>query len=346
MRQQLIKVINKDGSTHFERTRYLTLVYITPDHYVFKESIAYGAFKGDNEIFIIHTYLSVLSKLLAYEVLTRDDFIDDKELKGAIDGSIFKNLNVDNFVENDFYHWVEKDEHFHNIKKIFRKIAYQLGEYDFSHIGEDILKGVYQELIDIDTRHSLGEYYTPDWLCETMVNRFQFHDNTTIIDPACGSGSFLRVVIKKFNELPSNLSAREITNQIVGIDIHPLSIQIAKTTVLLALSEKIKKLKKPISLRIYLANTLLRQNINIGIFGNKFRVVINYKQCELSKELFEDSSFYDNAISLCEFIASSNPNLLTEEDFRTILVNICSHLGLCANKISSFLKIYKNAAVP
>ena len=37
MRQQLIKVINKDGSTHFERTRYLTLVNITPDHYVFKD---------------------------------------------------------------------------------------------------------------------------------------------------------------------------------------------------------------------------------------------------------------------------------------------------------------------
>jgi hypothetical protein len=36
-------------------------------------------------------------------------------------------------------------------------------------VREDVLKGVYQQLIDPKDRHDLGEYYTPDWLCERIV---------------------------------------------------------------------------------------------------------------------------------------------------------------------------------
>ena len=44
-----------------------------------------------------------------------------------------------------------------------------LTEYDLSKVREDVLKGVYQQLIDPKDRHDLGEYYTPDWLCERIV---------------------------------------------------------------------------------------------------------------------------------------------------------------------------------
>ena len=47
-------------------------------------------------------------------------------------------------------------------------------------------------LIDIDTRHALGEYYTPDWLCERVVDDLHLERGYYALDPACGSGSFLR----------------------------------------------------------------------------------------------------------------------------------------------------------
>ena len=31
--------------------------------------------------FVIHTYLSILAKILAYEVVSNDEFIDDEEMK-------------------------------------------------------------------------------------------------------------------------------------------------------------------------------------------------------------------------------------------------------------------------
>ncbi|MBK6914204.1 MAG: SAM-dependent DNA methyltransferase [Ignavibacteriales bacterium] len=153
-------------------------------------SVAYGSFDGRESIFLIHTYLSVFSKMLAYSVVSNDDYIDDAELKAILDGSLFHKYNIRNFVDNDFYHWVVSDRNFKSLKKVFRLIAQEISSFDFDKVDEDVLKGVYQELIDLDTRHSLGEYYTPDWLCERIVKEFNFKKTDKILDPACGSGSF------------------------------------------------------------------------------------------------------------------------------------------------------------
>ena len=193
-------------------------------------SIAYGKFDADEKIFLIHTYLSVFSKMLAYSIVSNDDYIDEEELKGILDGEIFNKYNIRNFIDNDFFHWVKSDRNFRNLKKAFRLIAQEISTFDFNDIDEDVLKGVYQELIDLDTRHALGEYYTPDWLCERIVNEFDFKENSKILDPACGRGSFLRAAVHRMKKLHSEVTPEELSNQVYGIVIHPLSVQIAKTT--------------------------------------------------------------------------------------------------------------------
>ena len=65
-----------------------------------------------------------------------------------------------------------------------------------------------------------------------------------ILDPACGSGSFLRAAIHRIKQLNPKVTVEELSNNIYGIDIHPLSVQIAKTTMLLALGKEIIKAKK------------------------------------------------------------------------------------------------------
>jgi hypothetical protein len=158
-------------------------------------SVAYGKFEATESNFLIHTYLSIFSKMLAYSVVSNDDYIDEDELKGILDGDIFHKFNIRNFVDNDFFHWVKNDFNFRNLKKSFRLIAQEISTFDFTNVEEDVLKGVYQELIDLDTRHALGEYYTPDWLCERVVKEFAFKQTDKILDPSCGSGSFLRAAI-------------------------------------------------------------------------------------------------------------------------------------------------------
>lgn len=48
--------------------------------------------------------------------------------------------------------------------RLWERTLSQLETYDLARLNQDVLKGVYQELVDPKDRHDLGEYHTPDWL--------------------------------------------------------------------------------------------------------------------------------------------------------------------------------------
>jgi hypothetical protein len=306
-------------------------------------SVAYGSFDGRESIFLIHTYLSVFSKMLAYSVVSNDDYIDDKELKAILDGSIFHKYNIRNFVDNDFYHWVVNDRNFKSLKKVFRLIAQEISSFDFNKVDEDVLKGVYQELIDLDTRHSLGEYYTPDWLCERIVKEFEFKQTDKILDPACGSGSFLRAAIHRIKELIPNSNAETINEQIYGIDIHPLSVQISKTTLLLALGKEIIDAKNPVYLNIILANTLLAPEGVENLFGKDFTLNIDKETYKLTTQVLDDVKLFDEALEICDELADQTMSKKneSEEVFENIIRKKLKGHSLNKQIIEGFYKVYK-----
>jgi len=304
-------------------------------------SIAYGSFVPSEQNFLIHTYLSIFAKMLAYTVVSNDDYIDDAEMREVIDGSIFHKFNITNFVENDFYHWILGDDSFPALKKSFRLIAQELSSYDFFNVDEDVLKGVYQEMIDLDTRHALGEYYTPDWLCERIVSEFNLTQEDKILDPACGSGSFLRAIIDRLRTLNPAATVEDINDQVYGIDIHPLSVQIAKTTLLLALGRGVAAAKKPIHLNIVLANTLLTPQGVETLYGHIFEMQIDRKKYSLDTGIFEDVHLFDEALSLCEELATQTQNQ-KEESVRTFarILKKLSRRDIIDAVAESFYQIY------
>lgn len=233
----------------------------SPIHVAFEQwqrflRLAYGKFELGHSVYLVHTYLSVFAKLLAYAVLKPASHPSDDELRSILSGDAFTALNVSNFVGNDFFYWVSTPEFFMQLAPTLRELYNQIQEYDFTDVEEDILKGVYQELIDLDTRHSLGEYYTPDWLCERVVDDLHLERGFYALDPACGSGSFLRALVVRYRREWPDMPPQQIANQVKGVDVHPLSVQIAKTTLLLALGEGVARARAPVVLNVYLANTL------------------------------------------------------------------------------------------
>lgn len=305
-------------------------------------SIAYGSFDARDNNFLIHTYLSIFSKMLAYSVVSSDDYIDDSELKGILDGTIFHRFNIRNFVDNDFFHWINTGRSFNNLKKVYRLIAQEISNFDYQNVDEDVLKGVYQELIDIDTRHSLGEYYTPDWLCERIVQEFEFKKSDKILDPACGSGSFLRAAIHRIRELNPDVSVEELNEQIYGIDIHPLSVQITKTTLLLALGKEVINAQKPVHLNIILANTLLAPEGVQNLFGGEFQMNIDKEKYFLTTQVLDDVKMFDEALNLCDELAEQTMGKKkeTEDVFENIFRKHFKGSGITAGVIESFYKIY------
>jgi type I restriction-modification system DNA methylase subunit len=304
----------------FQEAKKFGEVQVSYDQWEKFLSIAYGSFDVRDSVFLIHTYLSVFSKMLAYSIVSNDDYIDDDELEGILVGTIFHKYNIRNFVDNDFFHWVTSGRSFNNLKKVFRLIAQEISHFDFENVDEDVLKGVYQELIDIDTRHSLGEYYTPDWLCERIVKEFEFKKTDKILDPACGSGSFLRAAIHRIRELNPSLTVEDLNEQIYGIDIHPLSVQIAKTTLLLSIGKEITKANKPIQLNVILANTILAPKGVKDLFGNEFILNIDKENYQLTTEILEDVKLFDEALGICDDLAEQTMGKKkeTEEVFENI----------------------------
>lgn len=306
-------------------------------------SIAYGSFDASTDTFVIHTYLSVFSKILAYGILSNDDFIDDEEMEGILNGNIFYRYNLKEFVDNDFFHWVHRPRYFVKLKKVFRLITQEVSNFNFNDVDEDVLKGVYQELIDIDTRHALGEYYTPDWLCERILSELPIKPFQKILDPSCGSGSFLRASIKTIKTNHPQLEASEINQMIYGIDIHPLSVQIAKTTVLISLGKSVAKSKTPIRINVILANTLLAPEGVETLFGGEFKLNIDRDDYVVNTQILNDVNLFDEALQVCDDLAARSKNEvnINRKVFETILQRQTKFIGTNKVVIDGFYTIYK-----
>ena len=110
----------------------------------------------------------------------------------------------------------------------------------------------------------MGEYYTPDWLAEKICKEvIKKPLEQRIIDPACGSGTFLFHSIKHLIAYADkgNISSEEIISliceKIAGIDIHPVAVIFSRITYLLAMLDKIKQQRPDnVIIPVYLGDSL------------------------------------------------------------------------------------------
>ncbi|MFZ0035154.1 MAG: N-6 DNA methylase, partial [Sedimentisphaerales bacterium] len=66
-----------------------------------------------------------------------------------------------------------------------------LGQYNFREIPHDIVGGIFQKLIAPEERQKFGQYFTNQDIVD-IINAFCIRRAAdTVLDPACGSGSFL-----------------------------------------------------------------------------------------------------------------------------------------------------------
>ena len=65
--------------------------------------------------------------------------------------------------------------------------------------GADVFGRLYQHLFPQGLRHGLGEYYTPEWLAEHVLDAtgYSASGDGRLLDPACGSGVFLLAAIRR-----------------------------------------------------------------------------------------------------------------------------------------------------
>jgi type I restriction-modification system DNA methylase subunit len=304
--------------------------------------IVYGDVPKEN-LFLTHTYLAVLVKLAMYLYFERTP-IDKEKLMNVINGEYFSSIGISNFSENDFSIWILHDKIISDSLDLVYWLAQLLSEYDFSHINEDIFKEIYEELIEKEERHKAGEYYTPEWLAQLILSEVfsiwkKEHEKTPkILDPACGSGTFLCNAIRFFKEEYSNsISLEDILNNIIGIDVNPLACLIAKANYLIALGDafRMKKHKTNITIPIFLGDALKLSNNTLQevdmIVGNPPWIVMrNIRNKEYQEYLKREVLRYN-------LLDKKDVHLFTQIEMATLFFYKCSDLYLKNNGIIAFV---------
>jgi methylase of polypeptide subunit release factors len=150
------------------------------------------------------------------------------------------------------------------------------------NVTRDILKVLYQGLVPKKLRHNLGEYYTPDWLAERLIDMTvigELKPGDRLLDPACGSGTFLVIAIRKIREyarkrmLPESEVLEKILMNVVGFDLNPLAVITARANYLLALGDLLEHRKDDISIPVYLCDSVVTPNEAEDFFGrDRFRI--------------------------------------------------------------------------
>lgn len=103
-----------------------------------------------------------------------------------------------------------------------------MDNYRLEEFEADIVGHVYEELIEPEERHQLGQFYTPPAIAELITKWCIRSANDKVLDPAVGSGTFLvkayaRLKRLKLLENPRRSDRavhKDVLNQIYAIDIN------------------------------------------------------------------------------------------------------------------------------
>ncbi len=167
---------------------------------------------------------------------------------------------VNGAVESDFFDWIVADP---EGAKLVRRVMAHVRRFRLAEVESDVMKTLYESLIDREQRHGLGEYYTPDWLAAQMARRAIDRPlEQKVLDPACGSGTFLFHAIRLFlheaeeSGTPRQLRATDAARIIAGVDIHPVAVIIARVTYLLALAPTLAARSGRLTIPVYLGDSM------------------------------------------------------------------------------------------
>lgn len=267
-------------------------------------------------IFAIHTYFSFIAKVVAKLVLERyaagafsstpltglatlDSASLRRELEKLEEGGIFAALGFTNLLEGDFFSWyleVWSDELAEGLRPTLQRLA----DYNPVTIEEDpyaardLLKQLYHYLMPRELRHDFGEYYTPDWLASRVLNqlgeavftRVESRDTSSpdftkrLLDPACGSGTFLVLAIRalKANAQRAGFSESDtlelVLRNVVGIDLNPLAVLAARVSYVLAIADLIPYRTGPIVVPVYLADSIVMPTSGHSLMGRTLETVV------------------------------------------------------------------------
>jgi len=262
---------------------------------------------GQERLFLAHSFLIVIVRMVSWTLSHAGESELDIRLR------------------NGFQAWVLDSAHGSKWKK---KVQDLVSRYDWKRRRSDVLRNLYEQYVDESDRKVFGEFYTPDWLAELMVNEVlddawieqaasaaqdAVPNGIGVLDPACGSGTFLyhatlRLVESEvFQQMQPGKRANVAARLVNGMDIHPVAVEIARVNIERALpappSEGSSALHVYLgdSLQATARNDLFNQDGAMRIFTPKGYEV------ELPMTLVQDPLFHEHLRQIVTAATKDSP---------------------------------------
>lgn len=227
------------------------------------EELLGTTFKENDEeytaLFALQTAYVIIVKIVAFRIASIVrynssiiDFeelvdIDEEALRQHLvsleEGAIFREYGITNLLEGDFFSWYSSSNQWtQKIANSISDVFEILNRYSNKAVlnnsikSADFFKELYIALMPAAVRHSLGEYYTKRWIAQQVVDEAlsiaSYPNNWKGLDPCCGSGTFITVMIDKVLEeekdKPAKTQLNAVLSRVKGIDLNPVAVLTAR----------------------------------------------------------------------------------------------------------------------
>lgn len=211
-------------------------------------------------LFVTHSFLISIARFVEQSILPRN-----------------RTGRVEQILKDGFASWIVDSR---RGTKWADDTLQNVAQFDWRRRQTDVLRALYEGIVEEGDRRVFGEFYTPDWLARMMVDELLDEGwirNSTcraieasnarvplegvgILDPTCGSGTFLYHAALKLVSDPAVESetpgqrANIAATLLNGMDIHPVAVEIARVNVMRALPAE--PTDGPAAIQVYLGDSL------------------------------------------------------------------------------------------
>lgn len=220
-------------------------------------------FADDDSLFIDHTLLVAIAKVIGHSVVL-GIWPEDPKFNAVtiMSGAWFSDARIGGVGEADFFDWIAEVP---GGDRFVKSLVRRLTRFAWENVEHDVMKLLYESIISLQTRHRLGEHYTPDWLAKKIVAECVTDPLAQcVLDASCGSGTFLFHAVRSYLAAAeaagtsSSDAIRGVVEKVVGVDVHPVAVTLARVTYLLAIGmSRLRADDRPeFSVPVYLGDSL------------------------------------------------------------------------------------------
>lgn len=170
-------------------------------------------------------------------------------LKMAYDNAA--NIYAHFFTGRELFNWYQMDE------GALLEALSRLAKYDFAQVDSDLLGTVYNAYVLRHEKKKQGQYYTPRPIVDFILDEVQWRDKNMVgdqkrlIDPACGSGTFLVRAAKRLMDayrdengeiVRPRVVLSKVRDKIYGFDLNPFACYLAEVNLLIQVLDAVRAL--------------------------------------------------------------------------------------------------------